>query len=160
MRQTHTTRELRTVPDGLRAWAKGIYPLEAGVELLLRVCEGRFARPGNPWVEPGADPGWWWIDIDQLTEDNLGAVSGGEARILRIAASLLGGPSVNLYETIPGLDRELADLVLAAVAHACGSHEHAGGLVPDPDGRYLDSTGARVSFSRLGSLHAWPSQNS
>lgn len=51
----------------LRAWARGIYPLEAGVELLIRISDGRFAANSQPWIQPGDDPGWWWIDIDQLT---------------------------------------------------------------------------------------------
>lgn len=29
---------------GLRAWASGIYPLEAGVELLISTSGGRFAE--------------------------------------------------------------------------------------------------------------------
>ncbi|MCB0912482.1 MAG: hypothetical protein KDB60_12785 [Propionibacteriaceae bacterium] len=45
------------VADGLRAWARGIYPLEAAVELLIRSCGGRFASSGMPWVQPGEEPG-------------------------------------------------------------------------------------------------------
>ena len=140
----------------LRAWARGIYPLEAGVELLIRISDGRFAVSSQPWIQPGDDPGWWWIDVHQLTEDNFAAVSGGEARLLRIAASLLGGDPVVLYDAVPGLDREHVQLVLAAIAHANGSHEHSGPPVPDPDGRYRTSDGTRMSFPRLGSLYPWP----
>ena len=88
--------------------------------------------------------------------DNLAALSGGEARLLRIAASLLGGDPVLLYEAVPGLDREHVQLVLAAIAHANGSHEHSGPPMPDPDGRYRTSDGTRMSFARLGSLYPWP----
>lgn len=41
---------------GLRAWAGGIYPLEVGVELLIRTSNGRFAGAGQPWVRSGDDP--------------------------------------------------------------------------------------------------------
>jgi len=57
-------------------------------------------------------------------EDNCGALSGGETRLLRIAASLLGGPPVDLSRNLAGLDREHLQLVLDAIAHAGGSHEH------------------------------------
>jgi len=143
------------VHNALRRWAKGSYPLEAGVELLIRSIEGRFANPGQPWVQQGDDPGWWWIDVEQMNEDNFGALSGGEIRLLRIAASLLDGQPVDLSRNLAGLDREHVQLVLAAIAHASGSHEHAGPLAPDPTGRFVDRDGVRKSFQRLGSVHPW-----
>lgn len=144
------------VHNALRGWAKGLYPLEAGVELLIRSSEGRFANPGQPWVQQGEDPGWWWIDVEQMNEDNYGAFSGGEIRLLRIAASLLDGQPVDLSRNLPGLDREHLRLVLAAIAYASGSHEHTGPPVPDPQGRYVDHDGVRMSLTRLGSLFPWP----
>ncbi len=77
-------------------------------------------------------PGWWWIDVEQMTEDNYSALSGGETRILRIAASLLGGAPVDLSRNLPGLDRELLKLVLVAIAHAGGRHESSGVDVSRP----------------------------
>lgn len=140
----------------LRAWAKGNFPQEAGVELLIRAFAGRFASPGYAWVQKGTDPGWWWVDVEQMTEDDFGGVSGGEARLLRVAASLLGGAPVNLYENIAGLDREHVQLVLAAIAHASGSHQHSGGPVPDPNGKLVTTDGIRMSFTKLGTLFPWP----
>lgn len=61
-----------------------------------------------------------------MTEDNYGALSGGGTRLLRIAASLLGGPPVDLSRNLAGLDREHLQLVLAAIARANGSNEHTG----------------------------------
>lgn len=124
---------MNDIHEALRRWAKGLYPLEAGVELLIRTSNGRFAHPAQPWVQPGDDPGWWWIDVDQMNEDNYGALSGGETRLLRIAASLLGGPPVDLSRNLPGLDREHFQLVLAAVAHANGRHEDVLRSASDPD---------------------------
>ena len=125
------------VHEALRRWAKGLYPLEAGVELLIRAFDGRFANPVQPWVREGDDPGWWWIDVEQMNEDSFGALSGGETRLLRIAASLLDGPPVDLSRNLAGLDRDHFQLVLAAIAHASGSHEHSGPANPHPSGRFV-----------------------
>lgn len=103
-----------TTADALRAWAKGIYPSEAGVELLRET----------------------------------GAWSGGERRLVRIAASLLGGPAVDLSEDVPGLDRQAAALVLAAIAHANGSHEHSE--------FQFNEDGTPRGFSRVPTLYPWP----
>lgn len=84
--------------EALRRWARGLYSLEAGVELLIRACGGRFANSGQPWVQQG-DTGLWWIDVEQMNEDNFSALSGGETRLLRIAASLLDGPPVDSAAT-------------------------------------------------------------
>lgn len=142
---------------GLRAWAKGTYPLEAGVELLIRASDARFAGAGWPWINQGDAPGSWWLDAAQLNEDNCAALSGGETRLLRVVASLVGGEPVDLYENVPGLDREHITLVLAAIAHAAGSHQHSGPPVPDPEGRYTVN-GVRMSLAKLPSLFPWPAR--
>lgn len=148
------TTETSYSPDALRAWARGIYPLEAGVELLIRTG---FVGPGKPWVtQATGNPDRWWVDVDQINDDTIGVYSGGQRRMLRIAASLLGGTPVDLHEDIAGLDRDHLALVLAAIAHAGGSHDHNGGLVPDPNGRWRGSDGVRRSFEPLGSLYGWP----
>ncbi len=134
---------------GLRSWAKGLYPLEAAVELLVRAFDGRFARPGSPWIQPCDQPGWWWLDVSQLVDDQIGHLSGGEQRMLRVVASLAGGEPVSLAENVPGLDRDLTELVLAAIAHAGGSHQH-------PDIRVDLERGLAVQNGRLPSLHPWP----
>ena len=101
------------VTDALRAWAKGIYPIEAGVELLIRTA---LAGAGAPWIRPNADvPDRWWVDVDQISADTIGVYSGGQQRVLRIAAALMGGEPSNLYEDVAGLDREPLALVLAAM---------------------------------------------
>ena len=136
-------------PAGVRAGAKGLYPREAGVELLVRTSNGRFASPGNPWIQPCDQPGWWWLDPAAVNDDNLVAFSGGEQRVLRIVASLAGGEPVHLGAVLPGLDRNVLNLVLAAVAHANGSHEHA-------DIRLDHDRGVSVLHGQLPSLYPWP----
>ena len=136
---------------GLRAWAKGMYPLDASVELLIGYAGGRFATPGHPWIQPADQPGRWWLDPSRINDDTIGALSGGEQRVLRIVASLAAGEPVDLSRNLPGLDRPAIELVLAAVAHAAGSHEHA-------DIRIDHERGVAVLHGQLPSLHPWPSE--
>lgn len=129
--------------DQLRAWAKGMYPCEAATELLIRTG---WARPGLPWVKRDNRP---WIDFDAIP-DAIGAYSGGEQRILRIAASIGGDEStVILGDDVSGLDREHLDLVLAAIAHAGGSHEHSRFDIGEDD---------QVRIRRFDTLHRWPNE--
>lgn len=139
--------------DDLRAWAKGMYTTEAAVELLLRGFNGRFAESECPWIQLN-DAGGWWLELEAIP-DNVGGLSSGERAFLLIAASIgLGGSdgdqvAVNLSDTLPSLGRQQLDLVLAAAAHAGGSHQHSDvGVGP---------AGA-ASFIRLPSLHPWPEQ--
>ncbi|MDI2037161.1 hypothetical protein [Paenarthrobacter nitroguajacolicus] len=119
-----------THAEDLRRWAKGTYTTEAATELLLRAFNGRFAEPGNPWVRtPGAtdNEAAVWIDFDVLAESaHNGAYSGGEARFLLLTASLAGNVHVVLADVLIGLDRHVIDLILAAVSHSTGSHDHPG----------------------------------
>jgi ABC-type transport system involved in cytochrome bd biosynthesis fused ATPase/permease subunit len=71
--------------------------------------------------EPG---GRVWIDVDALS-DGTGALSGGERRLLAMVAALLEETPVDVVDVVTGLDRANLHLVLAALAHAAGSHEHA-----------------------------------
>lgn len=147
----HPTKNRPTMNDlhsqGLRRWARGSYPLEAAVELLTRAFGGKFAEPGNPWLPAGDRP---WLDVRAMTDDELGVLAGGEQRVLRIVRSLAGGPPANLNDDVPGLDRAVLALVLAAIAHAGGSHEHG----PDPE---FDADGNFVGFGQSpGSLYPWP----
>ena len=49
--------------------------------------------------------------------------SGGEGRMLRIAASIAGGVPVDLREAVTGLDENNAVLAAAAVLHAAGHRD-------------------------------------
>ena len=133
----------------LRAWAQDIHGLEAATELLIRGFNGRFADPGCPWVHPTASG--HWIDFDSIPAQT-GALSGGEQRFLQIAAALSDGDTmVNLGRALAGQDRQRAHLVLAAVAHAAGTHQHQE-LSFRPDGS--------VSFGRPGSMYRWDQSSS
>lgn len=142
--------------DAVRAWAEGIYSTEAGVELLIR--QGKAIRKGAPWLdefEPIGDrPRMVAINVDELL-DGTGGWSGGERRIVRIAASLLGGPAVELHEDLPGLDRAALHLVLAAIAHANGSHEHSV-MIFDDNGTPARTEAGGLAFDHPGALYPWP----
>jgi hypothetical protein len=87
-------------------------------------------------------------------------LSGGERRLLAVVAALTGGPPpADLGGTLAGLDRANQALVLAALSHAGGSHEHkavrltADGPMLEPLGPLLDwpvGTSGDSDSSELG----------
>ena len=133
-----------TTVMALRAWAAGSYLDMAAVELLARVFGGRFAVNGHPWiVHDGMDRAW----LDAAALRAACALSGGERRVLALVAALVDGQPVDIVDVVTGLDREHLDLVLAALAHAGGSHEHTV-MELEPDGV------GHLSYP--GPLHPWP----
>jgi hypothetical protein len=127
----------RRLGDALRACARGIHPLEAGTSLLIDCGSwlhredftSRFTTTGTS-ISDGTtllasiD---WEAAVIALHAGELPS-SGGERRMLHLAASIAGGIPVSLYDTLPGIDRRNASLVVSAVAHAAG--------LPDP---YLET---------------------
>ena len=106
----------KTDLDGaLRAWARGDFAAEAAVDLLL--WQNRVISPHAPWINVQSD--YAAIDPDRLANDVAG-LSGGERRVVAIAASLLGGPPVDLRDALGNLDDAVTRKVLAALSHACG----------------------------------------
>lgn len=122
----------------LRGWARGSYPDEAGVELLARAFAGKFTGDQYPWLRP-APPGGWFVDWDAITDESTAPLSGGERRLLALAASIGGDRVINLADSVAGLDRGIVQLVLAAIAHTGGAHEHSDPLT----GGRLDSRRSR-----------------
>ncbi|MGC0252160.1 hypothetical protein [Pseudactinotalea sp. Z1748] len=130
------------IEDRLRAWAKGMYNLEAGTDLLIRFGKG--VHEASPWIR--TEGGRAWVDVDALIATS-GAWSGGEQRIADIAVSLLSADHpVNLGDAVTGIDRQSTSLVLAAIAHANGSHQHSSTIVEN--GRFWTKPAA--------SLYPWP----
>jgi hypothetical protein len=135
--------------DGLRAWAKGAYAAEAGVELLIRAFRGRFAHRDCAWVRPSDPTGRYWLDVATLL-DYQGICSGGERRVLSVVAALVDGrPITDLGSTLAGLDRDSLLLVLAAMAHAAGAHEHS----------ELVAQGDELVYRQLPAIMSWPAEN-
>jgi hypothetical protein len=108
----------------LRAAAAGSYPDEAGTELLIR-HGGILARQDfRAFVHAGTGitgpaTAMAWIDWDAAITARL-PLSGGERRILQLAASIAAGTPAALRETIPGLDTRNLALVTTAIRHAAG----------------------------------------
>jgi hypothetical protein len=124
---------LRTPPfaqlaAALRAWAKGLYTAEGGVELLiahsnwlhrpafLAACCGPCDR--CPGVES-----MWWVDWDKVAAFEAPCSSSEDA--IRLIAAELAGVATGrpLAELLTSLDVRNLALVLDAVAHVGGWHE-------------------------------------
>lgn len=135
------------VVAGLRAWARGSYAEEAAVELLVRAFDGRFCRDGAPWIRATGRPDFFTLDPDQIDRFSSG-LSGGERRLLAVVAALAGDrPLDDVGGIVAGVDRAHLALILAALAHAGGSHQHSD-LVMTGDGS--------CSFVELPALIRWP----
>jgi len=114
----------------LRAWARGIYPDEAGVELLIghAVSLDRADFTSRFISIPGDGAGLAVIDwraVIAALDDSL-PCSGGENRMLRLAASLADGIPVNLRDALTGIDDRGIQLVIKAVLHASGHRPPSG----------------------------------
>lgn len=120
-------------------------PLAAAVELLIR---SDLVYTGAPWVK--TDNAWQTsaVDFDRLGYE-IGALSGGEQRIARIASSLGQGVPVDLREDVAGLDLEPTRLILAAIAHAAGLGE------PGTTIQTIDGVPTIVPHDALAS---WPNE--
>ena len=116
----------------LRACAAGFYPLEAGVALLI--TNGTFLHRddfANRFIEHGTSISDgttpmaaidWDAAITALQSGEL-PCSGGERRILQLAASLADGVPVDLRDTVTGLDDRNTALLLTAIRHATGNDQ-------------------------------------
>jgi hypothetical protein len=133
---------------GLREWAHGIDTSEAAAELLIRAVGGKLLH--GPWIQPRDDAGvGWWFDTTQINTDDGPSLSSGEHRLLEIAGSVADtGHPVNLGDAVAGLDRPTLELVLAAIAHAGGSHHHSA-IRYDPDGQ-------PTGIQHLATAYPWP----
>lgn len=113
----------------LRAATEGLHPDEAAAGLIIShgtyLSRDDFARHVHTEasISNGAPLAWidWDAVITALGNGQLPS-SGGEKRILRIAASLAAGHPVDLRDAIPGLDQHNLQLVTTAIRHAAGQH--------------------------------------
>ena len=110
----------------LRAWARGIYPDQAAVELLIShatfLHRADFTSRFISTSASGDGTGLAAIDwTAAITALNAGLpCSGGEQRMLRLAASLGDGIPVNLRDALTGIDARGIQLVVEAVLHTAG----------------------------------------
>lgn len=112
--------------SALLAAASGIPSLEAGTSLLIdsgcwlgrEDFTTRFVTVSSDEHGPMASIGWE-AAIAALDAGEL-PCSGGERRVLRLAASLAAGTPVSLDDALPGIDDRQACLVVQPGAHASG----------------------------------------
>ena len=117
----------------LRACAAGLYPLQAGVALLI--ANGTFLHRDDftsRFIDHGTSGGTpmaaidWDAAVAALRTGGL-PCSGGERRALLLSASLAGGIPVDLGDAVTGLDDgNIASLVIA-ILHAAGKRSEASG---------------------------------
>jgi len=152
--------------EALLRGASGMSTAEASIRLLLahgvwaeRLAAAHFIELSDE-DEP-EEPRYAWVGwryaVAALDAGTLTGGSGSDNRVLRIAASLseLGVP-VDLADAVTGLDRHNLALVLAALSHANGSHEHKDYAIPHPaDGRPVVITDATTTLE-LGPVFGWP----
>jgi len=105
----------------LRAGASGLYALEAGTGLII--AHGHW--PGRDDFASFIDHGAGTAAIDweaAISAVNAGCLpcSGGEQRMLRLAASLAADIPVQLGDAVTGIDQRNTDLLVESVLHASG----------------------------------------
>jgi len=113
----------------LRACARGLYPAEAGIELLINHAtwlrrddfRDRFIYHGTSITDGLTKLAEidWPAAITALDYGDLPS-SSAEQQILRLAASISDGLPVDLRDTLTGLDRHNINLVITAVLHTSG----------------------------------------
>jgi len=116
----------------LRACAAGFYPAEAAAELLIAhaswLCRDDF-RDGYVDVGTSITDGVtamatidWPTAIAAIDGGDLPG-SGGERRVLRLAASLADGIPVDLRDAFTGMDTDNVDRAVRAMLHASGRRQ-------------------------------------
>jgi hypothetical protein len=151
--------ELDDLESALLRAAVGDYAAEAAILLLansghwlprlqsaglLTIALDGDAADGGPWAAVQ------WTDLDGALRRGSIAGSGGQLRLLRAAASLADGQPIDLADLTAGLDRRELALLLAALSHAAGSHEHREVL--------RDEDGAPHAGAPLGPVVPWPTR--
>jgi hypothetical protein len=128
------------VENALLRAALGDYSDEAAI-LLLITLDGNVDGEGL-WAHIA------WPDLADAVR--IGTITGNSSQcsLLQAAASIADGHPVDLGDLAAGLDRRALTLVLAAIAHAAGSHEHHH-TARDPDG-------VPQPVGQLPPLIAWP----
>jgi hypothetical protein len=149
--------DLLDLESALLRAAVGDYAVEAAVLLLadsghwlprlqsaglITIALDGDAADGGPWAAVQ------WGDLDHALRAGVVTGSPGQLRLLRAAASLADGQPIDLADLTAGVDRPELTLLLAALAHAAGSHEHRD-VVRDEDG-------APHAGPPLGPVVPWP----
>ncbi|MEO3874020.1 hypothetical protein ABGB18_34875 [Nonomuraea sp. B12E4] len=109
--------------EAARSWARGSYPFEAAVELLIH--HGTWLRrPDFQNIAVDLEKPFavidWQAAYDALVLGHL-PCSGGEAALLRIALSIAYALPVELGPALTSLDETNLGYVVAAIRHTNGN---------------------------------------
>jgi len=148
--------DLVDVESALLRAAVGDYTAEAAILLLANFGHWLPQLQAADLITVEQDPTGgdrWaqiqWEDLQPALADGRIFGSSGELRVLRAAASLVDGQPADLGDIASGLDRRSLMLLLAAIAHAGGSHEHR---------EETTDAGSGITFlgDKVPPLMAWP----
>lgn len=129
----------------LRAGTRGSSTHEAATELMIRAFNGQLIATTRPWMR--CDPYRSWYIAYSTIPHHVTGLPREQARVLAVAASLAAGAPISLGETLPGLERELVGLILAAIAHAADTQAD--------DDIYFNHNN-ELTFGKMPPLHPWP----
>ena len=112
----------------LRAHAQGLHCLEAAAELLINHASWlrrddflrRFVHTTSGLIDATPMAAINWPEAIAALDQGRLPCSSGEARMLRLIASLAHGIPVDLNDALTSLDESNAELVSHAVMHAAG----------------------------------------
>jgi hypothetical protein len=113
-----------SLADALKACATGIYSHEAGAGLLIANrtflarsdFTGRFISRSPDGTMAAVN----WADAITALDAGEISCSGGEQRMLRLAASIADGIPVSLSDAITGLDDRNVEQLITAIRHTAG----------------------------------------
>ena len=116
-----------SLPAELRAAATGIYALEAAAGLIIAHGTWLTRDDFTCFIDDGDGTAAidWEAAANTLEAGGLPS-SGGERRMLRLAASLAGQAPVILGDAITGIDDANTGLLVKAVLHTSGQRQFPG----------------------------------
>ena len=113
-----------SLPTALRAGAEGLYALEASTGLIIAHGTWLTRDDFTCFIHHGtATAAIDWEAAAATLEAGGLPSSGGERRMLRLAASLAGQATVILGDAITGIDGRNTGLLVKAVLHASGQRQ-------------------------------------
>jgi hypothetical protein len=113
-----------SLPAALRAGAEGLYALEAATALIITHGTWLARDDFTCFIHHGTGTAAidWETAISALDGGRLPS-SGGERRMLRLAASLADHAPVSLGEAVTGIDERNVGLLVKAIRHASGRRQ-------------------------------------
>ena len=113
-----------SLPAALRAGAEGLYALEAATGLIIAHGTWLAREDFACFIHHGTGTAAidWDAAIGALDAGRLPS-SGGERRMLRLAASLADQAPVSLGDSVTGIDDRNVALLVKAIRHASGQRQ-------------------------------------